>query len=157
MPSQKKLPSTDELVSIVEQYDRAYDRWMRRRFDHTEDGLTLARLRLLLILESNGPQRMRDLADSAEVAPRTVTALVDGLEREGLARRVRHRDDRRSILVKITDAGKAAAASRSRAYSRAKSDLYGALTDEERQQLFGLFARLVELTDEERPRTARRA
>ncbi|MFI6511090.1 MarR family winged helix-turn-helix transcriptional regulator [Streptosporangium sp. NPDC050855] len=48
-----------------------------------------------------------DLARSAGVSSRNVTGLVDTLERDGLVRRVPGRRDRRSVLVRITPAGRA--------------------------------------------------
>jgi tetratricopeptide (TPR) repeat protein len=42
-------------------------------------GVSLARFRVLDLL-TEGPQRMRDLSTALEVAPRTITGLVDALE-----------------------------------------------------------------------------
>ena len=47
--------------------------------------------------------KMADLADALEVTPRNITALVDGLEGEGLVQRSAHPTDRRVTLVELTD------------------------------------------------------
>jgi DNA-binding MarR family transcriptional regulator len=47
-----------------------------------------------------------ELAQSAGVSSRNVTGLVDTLERDGLAERVPGRHDRRSVLARITPAGR---------------------------------------------------
>ena len=49
---------------------------------------------------------IKDLAGSAGVSSRNVTGLVDTLERGGLAVRVPSPEDRRSVLARITPAGR---------------------------------------------------
>ena len=66
-------------------------------------GPSLARLRVLNVLHCEGPTKMADLADALDVTPRNVTALVDGLEADGLVRRSPHSTDRRVTLVELTD------------------------------------------------------
>ena len=45
------------------------------------------------------------LAEGADVAPRTMTDIIDVLERDGLVKRVRDPADRRSVQAVITEAG----------------------------------------------------
>ncbi|CAG6398568.1 MarR family transcriptional regulator [Streptomyces cocklensis] len=72
-------------------------------------GLSVPRLRLLRALAAapaDEPLRMRDLGEALNVAARTVTSLVDALERDGLVERVRHPTDRRAYLLALTDLGR---------------------------------------------------
>ena len=46
-----------------------------------------------------------DLADKAGVTKATMTGFIDGLVREGLVTRVTADDDRRKLLIKLTEAG----------------------------------------------------
>jgi DNA-binding MarR family transcriptional regulator len=93
------------LIDAFERLGPAYMRWVRSqtRFDAT--GVTVARLRTLALIRTLGPRPMGQLAKEAGVAARTLTALIDGLERDGLARRVPHPSDRRATLIEITDEG----------------------------------------------------
>ena len=59
----------------------SYQRWARSLV--AADAPSYPRMRLLYELHCDGPQRMGDLASALEVTPRSVTALVDGLEGEG--------------------------------------------------------------------------
>jgi len=69
-------------------------------------GLTGAQARVVRLLEEAGrPVRMADIAAALEVAPRTATSMVDGLEASGLVARAIDPRDRRSILVSLTVAG----------------------------------------------------
>ena len=67
---------------------------------------TIAQYRALVVLASQGPQRMVDLAAALAVAPSTAGRMCDRLMRKGLIRRHRARADRRSVLVSITAAGR---------------------------------------------------
>jgi DNA-binding MarR family transcriptional regulator len=67
---------------------------------------TIAQYRALVVLASQGPQRMVDLAGALEVAPSTAGRMCDRLVRKGLIRRHRARADRRAVLVSITPAGR---------------------------------------------------
>ena len=63
-----------------------------------------ARLSALSVLLS-GPKTISELAESEQVRLPTMTRIVSGLEELGLARRVPHPTDRRSVLVEMTDTG----------------------------------------------------
>jgi DNA-binding MarR family transcriptional regulator len=52
-----------------------------------------------------GPQRITDLAELEGVAQPTMTQLANRLERQGLVRRERRRDDGRVVVVSATEAG----------------------------------------------------
>jgi DNA-binding MarR family transcriptional regulator len=52
-----------------------------------------------------GPLPIGELAAAEGVAPPTMTRLVDGLERDGLVRRVADPADRRGVLVRATAHG----------------------------------------------------
>lgn len=67
---------------------------------------TIAQYRTLVVLASQGPQRVVDLAGALGVAPSTAGRMCDRLVRKGLIRRHRARTDRRAVLVSLTAAGR---------------------------------------------------
>lgn len=81
-----------------------YFKFIQSRF--AESGVSFARMRLLGVLHRTGPQIMSGLSEELDVTARNVTALVDGLEAEGLVRRVPHPTDRRATVVELTEVGK---------------------------------------------------
>jgi DNA-binding MarR family transcriptional regulator len=72
-------------------------------------GMSFARVRALRRLAAQ-PQTLRALAERLGADPPYATLIVDDLEKRGLAQRTPHPDDRRSKLVALTEAGRAAAA-----------------------------------------------
>jgi MarR family transcriptional regulator for hemolysin len=80
-------------------------------------GISLPQYRLLVAV-SGGPQRASELAASVGVSRPTLTSLVDGLEDNGLLRRVPVPSDRRGIRLETTEAGKQAMALAERALAQ---------------------------------------
>jgi DNA-binding MarR family transcriptional regulator len=79
---------------------------LSRQFERQclEIGLSLPQYRLLLFVR-RGPQRAAELATQAAVRRPTLTALVDGLEKEGLLARRAVEGDRRGIRLELTPKG----------------------------------------------------
>ena len=75
-----------------------------------ERGLSASSAEVLLTLDQGGPMVQRQISESLRCTPRYVTALIDGLEADGLVKRSRHPTDRRATLVSLTRRGSAAAA-----------------------------------------------
>ncbi len=70
-----------------------------------EVGLTAAVMKALLKLSPEHPVAMRELADQFGCDASYVTALVDGLEKAGMAERQAHPTDRRIKVVVPTKKG----------------------------------------------------
>jgi DNA-binding MarR family transcriptional regulator len=64
-------------------------------------GLSASEEKALDLLERSGPLTAGELARRSGLAPASVTALVDRLERKGFARRVPNPGDGRSVLVEV--------------------------------------------------------
>jgi DNA-binding MarR family transcriptional regulator len=86
--------------------------------------LSLRQLSALSMIESE-VTTLGDVARRLMVTPAVVTGLIDRLERRGYVRRVNSADDRRRVLLALTDKGKAAAQS---AESHLSTELEQALT-----------------------------
>jgi len=93
--------TTAALVLAMQSFVDAFTRWSRAKADANGPGLS--RLRLLHALHCEGPQKMADLAGALGVTPRSVTALVDGLEQDGVVRRAAHPTDRRVTMIELTN------------------------------------------------------
>ena len=74
----------------------------------SELGTTQAGLRALLAIDPDRPQSMRELATALNCDPSYVTAMIDDLERAGLASRQASAGDRRVKTVVLTPRGAAA-------------------------------------------------
>jgi DNA-binding MarR family transcriptional regulator len=71
-----------------------------------ESGEGPARLSALSVLVFGGPMTLGQLATAEQVKPPTMTRIVAGLERGGLAKRISDRADARKTMVHPTAKGK---------------------------------------------------
>lgn len=112
-------------------------------------GLTPAQARALrVILRAQEPLRMVQLAERLGVVPRSVTALVDGLEKAGLVIRAPDPSNRRSTLVVLTDEGRIVVRARmAEARRLAAEKLFAPLSPEQRETLRGLLSVLDEAAE----------
>ena len=85
------------------------NRKLRTLFDARvrEQGLTLSRARLLLLLSKEEGMSQRELAGALEIEQPSLVALLDGLERQELIRRQPLAGDRRAKSVMLTEAARA--------------------------------------------------
>ncbi|MGO4858517.1 MarR family winged helix-turn-helix transcriptional regulator [Arthrobacter sp. 2MCAF14] len=71
-----------------------------------EHGISLARLDALRVVRVHaGACRVQEVANDLAITIGAASKLVDRLERDGLAHRVAHPNDRRSSLVALTEQG----------------------------------------------------
>ena len=68
-------------------------------------GVTPTEGHLLTYLRSYGPVTVGDLVRVFGFKQSTLTSMLDRLERDGLVRRERNPDDRRSLLLRLSDRG----------------------------------------------------
>ena len=130
---------------LGERYLQVHHR-MYRAFDGgmSACGLTLARTKVLARLQLGGPARPSVLAAEFGVAPRTITELVDILERDGLVARKADPTDRRAVLVTLTGEGEAALAVAGATRTRLMKQVFGALEADDRATM----ARLLQTLDD---------
>jgi MarR family 2-MHQ and catechol resistance regulon transcriptional repressor len=69
--------------------------------------LTVSQFGVLESLYHLGPMRQSEIGAKLLRSGSNITLVVDNLERAGLVRRERDRDDRRVVNVSLTDAGRA--------------------------------------------------
>jgi DNA-binding MarR family transcriptional regulator len=145
LPTARAAEAVDAaLIDAFERLGPAYMRWVRSQARPDATGVTFARLRTLALLRSNGAKPMGFLARESGIAARTMTALVDGLEREGLARRIPHPTDRRATLLEITEEGERTLRACMRPHRAAVTSLFGDLPRADRATLARLIPLLVE-------------
>ncbi|MFJ1609982.1 MarR family winged helix-turn-helix transcriptional regulator [Streptomyces sp. NPDC088253] len=93
----------------------------------TAGGLSLARTKVLQVLDRRGAVRQSVLAQELGQAPRSVTQSVEALEREGLVERAADPHDGRSKLVRLTPEGAKALAAGTAAGEQVLREVFGAM------------------------------
>lgn len=111
-------------------------------------GMSFPRANLLFAVHSaqqgGGSTRMVDIALDLGVTARTITTMVDALERQGLIVRVPDARDRRAIQLEMTDTGRAVMEPLAQAVESASEVIMSPLSGPERETLLRLMTRLIE-------------
>ena len=111
-------------------------------------GMSFARANLLFAVyaaKQNGTSsRMVDISLDLGVTARTLTTMVDALEKQGLVERVPDPNDRRAIQLAITGEGEALIEPLAQALESATEAVMGPLDEGERRTLLRLLNRLIE-------------
>ncbi len=105
--------------------------------------LSAPQVHTLLALGHEGALAMGDLARRVAVTEKTITGLVDRLQRDGLVERRRDGADRRVIHVGLTPAGAALAARLDAEVLQALTRLLSRLGAADRRDLFRIIEKLT--------------
>ncbi len=119
---------------------------LKRRFarDLARYGLTFPQFLALLSLEkAEGPCRMGFLATSALQSLPSMTGIVDRLEEKGLVERRRNPQDRRSIVVSLTEKGEKLLSQIKADRQRTVDEIFRKLTPEELTTLNSILEKLI--------------
>jgi DNA-binding MarR family transcriptional regulator len=134
---------------VGERYLEVHHRMFRAVSDEMNGcGLSLARTKVLRRLHDQGPTRQNVLAADLGLSPHTITDIVDGLERLGMAERRPDPTDRRAKLVAITDAGQAGLDVANATRERLLKQIFGALSEADRATLIRLLDSLDETAEQ---------
>ena len=106
------------------------------------EGASLARTRVLLMIDRRGSVKASDIAEVFGLAPRTVTDTLDGMERQGLVRREPDPKDRRAKQIVITDEGRRALAATEPLRRDLLGQVLGSLTSNEQDEFARMLAKL---------------
>jgi DNA-binding MarR family transcriptional regulator len=110
------LPAASDDAMMLGPLDERLGFWLRLAQQAAFDafhramaplGLTPGRLGALLLLEAQPEMRQAALADALRVKPSNLAVMLDGLEAEGLIRRIEDTQNRRANLLRLTPAGRA--------------------------------------------------
>ena len=111
-------------------------------------GMSFARANLLFAVhaarQNETSSRMVDIALDLGVTARTLTTMVDALERQGLVERVPDANDRRAIQLEITPDGVVILDPLAQSLDAACEAVLGPLAEDERAVLMRLLNRLIE-------------
>jgi len=93
----------EEVLKSLRRIIRAVDLYSRRLV--TQTGLSGPQLICLRQLAVGGPMQTSHLADAVNLSAATVCGILNRLENRGLVIRERQSDDRRRVLVSLSEAG----------------------------------------------------
>ena len=126
------------------------ERRLRSRDSHRKEagGLTYAQVRALFILGAHEESTAGEIAEQARLSPGAVSGMLDELEQQGIVSRVRCADDRRRVLVSLTDAGRKELGERKRRWAERWEASMEGLDDGELEAAAEVMRRITASLDE---------
>ncbi|MBQ8955192.1 MAG: MarR family transcriptional regulator, partial [Clostridia bacterium] len=116
---------------------------------HRPDGRNASQGRVMRILSQHDGLSQRELQEGLGIRPGSLSELVTKLEDKGLLQREQDGEDKRRVLLHLTDAGRAAA---SEAPSpRERDSRFDVLTEQERDSLRAILTKLLESREQLKP------
>ena len=97
--------SVAEVYHLVDLVAKKLTRLQRQQIKGED--LTPAQYSVLDLLWQRDGRQFNELSSTCCCSPSTITGVVDTLEKKGLVTREANPQDRRSLLVRLTDAGRA--------------------------------------------------
>ncbi len=97
--------------------------------------LTLSQIHTVEVLGAYGAMRMKELADKLAITTGTLTVQVDKLVGAGIITRYAHENDRRSILVDLTEQGQQVYQQHEALHLALTQDITANLDDEQKADL----------------------
>ena len=95
----------DEIVTALLTASRALVGVSARSLAGVEESLTLTQFRVLVVLQGHGPTRLNRLAQRMGVNASTALRTVDRLVNSGFVDRHENAEDRREVVIELTDRG----------------------------------------------------
>lgn len=99
--SKEKAKLIGELVNELRMHQNAQDLFDEAASERL--GINRSDQRALDVLDRRGPVTAGELARESGLSSGAITTLLDRMERAGYVHRVRDTDDRRRVLVELTD------------------------------------------------------
>jgi DNA-binding MarR family transcriptional regulator len=129
-----------QLGFLLARHGRIMNTRLRQALDSS--GLSPRHAVLLCRLDDSGPLSQQDLIDILSIDASGLVAVLNDLERAGLAERRRDPADRRRHIVEITAEGKRAVASIEVAVADVEQEAFAGFSSDELQQLHALLSRI---------------
>jgi DNA-binding MarR family transcriptional regulator len=107
-------------------------------------GLSAGQELLLMLLWEKEPRSQAELTRELAIEPPTTSKMLSRLAKTGVIVRKRSELDRRTVLVTLTEAGRALERPVNAAWRTLEEDTVGGLTPEEQDDLLGLLGRVLE-------------
>ena len=99
---------------------------------------------VLSILSKNGPMAQKDLLEMLMIQPGSLSELLSKLEEKGLLNRKEDENDRRKVILTLTEEGQnAVAGSAGESDQEGEKDLFAVLNEEEKNSLKSLLKKLL--------------
>jgi MarR family transcriptional regulator, organic hydroperoxide resistance regulator len=93
----------EKILDLQQQADNTFRHFSPQHW--IELNLSIAQLKSLLFIAAKGKTNFKKIAEALGVTPPNITGIIDRLVEQGLVSRTENSEDRRIMLLQVTDKG----------------------------------------------------
>lgn len=138
----------DQLVTALLTASRALVGVSARSLAQVEDAVTLTQFRTMVVLRAHGPARLNRLSDRLQVNASSTLRTVERLIGAGLVDRRENADDRREVVIELTERGQQLVDDVTARRRHAIEEIVRAMPDRQRHVLVKALLAFAEAADE---------
>lgn len=105
------------------------------------------RVRLMNMLKENGELSQKEIAEKLDIRPQSLSELLVKMENDGFISRRQDKDDKRVIVVALTEKGEEQLVVLRQANREHAEKLFSLLNDEEKDALIAILKKLTQKED----------
>ena len=105
------------------------------------------RVRLMNMLKENGELSQKEIAETLDIRPQSLSELLVKMENDGFISRRQDKDDKRVIVVALTEKGEEQLVVLRQANREHAEKLFSLLNDEEKDALIAILKKLTQKED----------
>lgn len=141
------MQKDEELLIALRRVTRAID--LRSKYLSKTAGLTGPQLLVLQAIGKAPGVMVKQIAESINLSPATITSILDRMEGKGLVERIRSTQDKRRVGVYLSEAGQSVLAKAPMPLQEHFQRRFGELAEWEQSQMVATMQRLAAMMDAE--------
>ncbi|WP_100407508.1 MarR family winged helix-turn-helix transcriptional regulator [Bacillus solitudinis] len=135
---------SDDMFELYEAFILAARNWSNEWNNHNQISLSPTHVLILELLELDKVKRPSKLAQELHITTGGVTALTNKLVKDGFIKRSHLEDDRRAIVLEITDTGRTLLEEARKQKMLIMKKMFGMLSDSELNHIKEIFKKMNE-------------
>lgn len=136
------MQQTHQMAHSIRRLTHYYHKQEEQPMMHPGQG------RLLALVMEKQPVSQKDLVDILDIRPSSLSEALKKLETKGMITRRSDEQDKRNVIVEVTEEGAKLAKGVEAGREQIARQVFGALTEEEQQELSGLLKKLADAWQE---------
>ncbi|MFC4776551.1 MarR family winged helix-turn-helix transcriptional regulator [Paenibacillus sp. GCM10023252] len=146
-------PGNLDKLSLMQELDEAFRQVRRLIFTewnkNNVHGLGMTHGKMLILLSEQGPQKASALADALSITSGAITGIADRMIELGYIKRERSEQDRRIVMMELTEEGQALVSKIMKVRQELMLKLFHGMSAEEMSQAIDIFRRMSVNLEEE--------
>ena len=136
-----------EYLAVMRDFGRIYTQRILEGSRESSNLLKLSRIKALYAFRGQDSSTMTELADNIGAKLPSMTMMIDNLAEEGLVERARDEQDRRKVIVRLTDKGRRIREEFLEQRKQIAQQLFAKLSKEDEQELMRLLERVCDILE----------